>query len=295
MSRAKPFSTFAVPDGRAMPAHIVEWFAQRDGSLDFSTLRARLHELVTEIEPIRIPSRQMWEALQVQKSLGLPFDYAYYWALHFYRAPEKFRKRVEEFNTAVEHSGLLHLARDEEPDVNTLASIIRRGISEARISTAFIESWFKLGELDRQLRELQAANEEMAHLLKVGADEAVIGQRVWYARWLLANANPLEEERRDAESDLADLCRDILRGTRKVPNGWALKQDWFRKLLPSNVSKVEVDLQIKVMEKGAERGLLANRFTRLSNDTVRELAAHPCITADMLPPLMASEFPSKSD
>jgi hypothetical protein len=250
MSQGKPFSTYAVPDERAMPAHVDEWFAQRDASVDFSSLRARLHELVTEIEPIRIPSRQMWEALQVQTSLGLPFDYAYYWALHFYRAPEKFRKRVEEFNTAVEHSGLLHLARDEEPDVNTPASIIRRGISEARISTAFIESWFKLGELDRQLWELRAANEEMAHLLKVGADEAVIGQRVWYARWLLANANPLEEERRDAESDLADLCRDILRGTRKVPNGWALKQDWFRKLLPSNVSKVEVDPQIKVMEKG---------------------------------------------
>ena len=65
-----------------------------DGSVNFSSLRARLHELVTEVEPIRIPSRQMWEALQVQTSLGLPFDYAYYWALHFCRAPEKFRKRV---------------------------------------------------------------------------------------------------------------------------------------------------------------------------------------------------------
>jgi hypothetical protein len=173
MSQAKPFSTYAVSDERAMPAHIVEWFAQRDGSLDFSSLRARLHELVTEVEPIRIPSRQMWEALQVQTSLGLPFDYAYYWALHFYRAPEKFRTRVEEFNTTVEHSGLPHLARDMEPDVTTPASIIRRGISEGRISTAFIYSWFVLGELYGQLCELRGANEEMAHLLKVGADEAV--------------------------------------------------------------------------------------------------------------------------
>jgi len=79
-----------------------------DGLVDFSSLHGRLHELVTEVEPIRIPSRQMWEALQVQTSLRLSFDYTYYWALHFYRAPEKFRKRVEEFNTAVEHSGLTH-------------------------------------------------------------------------------------------------------------------------------------------------------------------------------------------
>ena len=133
MSQARPFSTYAVPDERAMPAHIVEWFAQRDGSLDFSSLRARLHELVTEVEPIRIPSRQMWEALQVQTSLGLPFDYAYYWALHFYRAPEKFRKRVRGVQYGGEHSGLTHLARDKEPDVTTPAWIVRRGISEESI------------------------------------------------------------------------------------------------------------------------------------------------------------------
>jgi len=295
MSKAKPFSTYEVPDERAMPAHVVEWFAQREGSVDFSSLRTRLHEQVTEVEPIRIPSRQMWEALQVQTSLGLPFDYAYYWALHFYRAPEKFRKRVEEFNTAVEHSGLTHLARDEEPDLTTPASIVRRGISEARLSTAFIDSWFVLGELQGRLCELQGANEEMAHLLKVGADEAVIGQRVWYARWLLANAKPLEEKRGDAESDLADLCHDIVRRGRKLPNGWAWKQHWFRKLLPRKEEGSNGGQQFKATQRGARAGLLANRFTRLSNDRVRELAAHPCITADMLPPLMASEFPSKSD
>lgn len=295
MSQARPFSTYGVPDERAMPAHIVEWFAQRERSVDFDSLRAQLHDFVTEIQPIKIPSRQIWEALQVQASLGLPFDYAYYWALHFYRVPEKFRKRVEEFNTAVERSGLTHLARDMEPDVTTPASIVRRGISEARLSTALIDSWFVFGELQGRLCELRGANEEMAHLLKVGADEAVIGQRVWYARWLIAHGNPLEDGRKDAESNLADLCRDIVQRRRQLPDEWVWKLDWFKKLLPREEKASEGSPQFKVIQRGARAGLLASRCTRLSNDEVRKLAAHPCITADMLPPLVASEFPSKSD
>jgi hypothetical protein len=66
------------------------------------------------------------------------------------------------------------------------AAVIRRGIEEARISTAFFNSWFRLGMLYGRLCELRSSNEEMAHTFKGGVAEAVIGQRVWYARWLLA-------------------------------------------------------------------------------------------------------------
>ena len=121
----------------------------------------------------------------------------------------------------------------------------------------------------------------------------MIGQRVWYARWLLANAKPLEKKRGDAESDLADLCRDIVQKRRQLPNKWVWKVKWFKKLLPGKAS--QAGPPNKVTQRGEREGRIVSHFIRFSNKTVRKLAAHPCITADMLPPLMVSEFSSKSD
>jgi hypothetical protein len=281
---------FLAPDAPPYPPHFVRWIVQSEGSVDFASLRAELHNFVTEIEPIKIPSREQWEVLQVLASLGLPFDYRYYWALHFYRAPERFRKRVEDFNAAVERSGLTNLARDEEPDVTSPAAIIRRGINESRISSAFLNSWCHMGLLFGHLLELRAANEEFASVLKAGAHEAVIGQRVWYARWLVVNASPLNTKRQDAESELADLCGDVVHGRRKLPDEWLWKKNWFSKLLPGK-RKALKKVPLQAAERGADRGQLASRFTRLSNETVEGLAAHEGIAADLLPPLTVSEFP----
>jgi hypothetical protein len=281
---------FLAPDAPPYPPHFVKWIVQSEGSVDFASVRAELHKFVTEIEPIKIPSREQWEVLQVLASLGLPFDYRYYWALRFYRSPEKFRRRVEEFNAAVERSGLTNLALDNEPDGISPAAIIQRGINESRISSAFLDSWFHMGLLFGNLLELRAANEEFASVLDAGAHEAVIGQRVWYARWLVANASPLDAKRRDVESELADLCGDVVQGRRKLPDEWVWKKSWFSKLLPAK-RKASKKAPLQVVEKGAEEGQLASRFTRLSNEAVEGLAAHKEITADLLPPLAVSEFP----
>jgi hypothetical protein len=176
-------------------------------------LSTHLHRLVTEIEPIKIPSRERWEGLMVSASLKLPFDYSYFWALHFYRAPENFWRRVEEFNAAVESSGLIQLAHGKEPEFTLPAAIIKRGISDAKISTVFIESWFHLSMLYGRLCELRESNEEFASLLAAGAPQATIGQRVWFARWLIANSYSLERDRQDCPSS------DDLRHITGLPKG----------------------------------------------------------------------------
>jgi hypothetical protein len=276
------------------PQYIIDRLKQEKATLDFDALSARLVRIVAEIEPIKIPSQEMWEGLLVQASLGLPFDYPYYWALHFYKGSDEFRRRVEEFNTAVESSGLVQLARGEKPDFASPAAVIRRGIAKTRMSSAFIDAWFRLGMLYGELSALRALNEGMAHTFKGAVTETTIGQRVWYARCLVANTNLLEKERHDAEFDLAEICEDIVNDRRKLPSNWIWNEDWFRKLLPPEKKAQKDKAQVQVKEKGVEAGLLADRLTRLSNDEIRRLAGHTCITADLLPPLVLSEFPPRS-
>ena len=273
-----------------LPPYLIKQLAQKEATLDYDALSARFHRYTTEIEPIKSPSREMWEGLLVQASLRLPFDYPYFWALHFYKGSGGFRQRVDELNKAVESSGLTQLRHGEEPETISPAAVIRRGIEGARISSAFLDSWIHLARLYGQLIELRATNEEMAHTFEAGATAPVVGQRVWYARWLIAHANPLEEKRQNVESELADLCRDIVRGRRKLPDKWVWKADWFKRLLPAQ-GKAPNGPRFSVAQRGADAGMLASCFTRLSNDTVRKLAAHRYVTADFLPPLAMGEFP----
>jgi hypothetical protein len=52
----------------------------------------------------------MWEAMQVQKSLKIPFDSAYYWGLHAYLGgPRLLERRIEEYNQAIEEAGITRL------------------------------------------------------------------------------------------------------------------------------------------------------------------------------------------
>jgi hypothetical protein len=252
-----PLSALAWVD---FPPYVIDRLAQKEATLDYDELSARLDKLVTEIEPIKIPSQEMWEGLLVQASLKLPFDYSYFWALHFYKGSAEFRRQVEEFNAAVESSGLVQLACDREPDFFSPAAVIRRGIADTKISSAFIDAWFRLGMLSGQLSELRAANEGMTRTFKGGVTENTIGQHVWYARWLLANA---KKERCDAEFDLADICNDIVCGRRKLPSNWIWNEDWFRKLLPSTEGAQREKAQFQVEEKGVEAGLLADRLIRI--------------------------------
>lgn len=52
--------------------------------------------------------------MQVQKSLKIPFDSAYYWGLHAYLGgPRLLERRIEEYNQAIEEAGITRLARGE--------------------------------------------------------------------------------------------------------------------------------------------------------------------------------------
>ena len=60
-----------VPDAPIIThPYLVKLTVTSEGSVDFASLRAELHTFVTEIELIKIPSREEWERLQVQKFLG---------------------------------------------------------------------------------------------------------------------------------------------------------------------------------------------------------------------------------
>jgi hypothetical protein len=102
-------------EATSAPSHFVDWVERRNGGVDFDALLTASHQILMEIEPIRLPSRENWEAMQVQKSLRLPFDFAYYWGLHAYLGDPRLLKRIEEYNQAIEDAGIASLARGEEP------------------------------------------------------------------------------------------------------------------------------------------------------------------------------------
>jgi hypothetical protein len=285
----KPWQEFS--EVTSVPAHFVAWVERRNGGVDFDALRTESHQILVELEPIRLPSREMWELMHLQKSLKIPFDFAYYWALHAYRGDPRLLKRIEEYNQAIEDAGITPLARGEEPAAHSDAAIIQRGISEQRISQAFLDAWFHLGMLFRQLIDLRSANDERAHALENAAAETVIGQRVWYARWVTANSGALLERREDTEADLADLCRTIVTERRKLPPDWVWKAPWFARLLPAE-RQTDRGPSVKATERGANEGLLRTRFTRLTVAQVRALAGHKSITANLLPPLTIGAFPT---
>jgi hypothetical protein len=61
---------FLAPDAPPYSSYLVKLIARSEGSVDFASLRTELYTFVTEIELIKIPSREEWERLQVQKFLG---------------------------------------------------------------------------------------------------------------------------------------------------------------------------------------------------------------------------------
>jgi hypothetical protein len=222
-----------------------------------------------------------------------------YWAYHSYFGSERFRAAIDNYNAEVRISGLVELAQGKAPEENSAASNVVRAIEDKRPSSALLDSWFHFGVLLGRQHELREANRDQRRFyelgLKSGAPSASVGQRVWYARWMLANAHPLEDRRRDVESVLADLCRDIVLKRRKLPETWIWTQDWFKKLLPDEKKEQSGKPRIKATEKGSSKGQLAARFTRLTISDIRRLAGHKFINDSLLPPLVASDFPPKSN
>ena len=256
-------------------------------ALDMGALQKELVDLAHVIEPIAIPSKETWEGMLVEHSLNVTFkNERLYWAYYAYFGSENFRAAVHDYNTEVRFSGLVELAQGKAPERNSPASSVLRAIENKQPSSALLDSWFHFGVLLGRQYELLEANGDHKGLfqrdLKAGAASAAIGQQVWYARWLVKNAKTLARDREGVQSELADLCEDIFYERRKLPAAWIWRADWFERLLPRSKDEWQA-------------GQLASGFTRLRSKTVLTLAAHRCITDDMLPPLVMSKFPRTAD
>jgi hypothetical protein len=265
----------------------------RAETLDLDSLERELIELARVIERINIPSQAAWEGMLVAQSLNLPMeDDRLYWAYHAYCGSERFRRVVDDYNKAVDASGLPDLARGMTPKEGSEVSLVLRAIESGRPSAALLECWFHLGVLVGRQNELLEAHDDQRRFyqinLKSGAPSASIGQHVWYARWLVENCENFKNDRATAEAELTRICRDLVSQRRTIrisnaPDGarplW--KPEWYKKLLkpqrhPSPAGKPE----------------LSDRLTRLTRVQVDRLAKHKHITAALLPPLRVTDFAS---
>jgi len=206
---------------KELSRHLVEWNESRSVALDMDSLRKELTELAHVIEPIAIPSKEAWEGMLVERSLNVPFkNEQLYWAYHAYFGSEKFRAAVDDYNTEVRISGLVELAQRKAPEENSAASNILRAIEDKRPSSALLDSWFHFGVLLGRQHELLEANRDQKGLfqrgLKSGAASATIGQQVWYARWLKIHWLNKRRDRATVESELAEMCNDLVRERRQV-------------------------------------------------------------------------------
>ena len=94
------------------PRWLIDRQESRAETLDLDSLERELMELVRVIERINIPSQAAWEGMLVAQSLNLPMeDDRLYWAYHAYYGSERFRRVVDDYNKAVDASGLPDLAR----------------------------------------------------------------------------------------------------------------------------------------------------------------------------------------
>ena len=146
-TRKRNRKSFSIPfsDLKERPQRLVKGDDCRAMTLDLDRLRWQLMHLAGLIEPIKIPSKEAWEGMLLELSLGLPFkNEDLYWAYHAYFGSERFRAAVDEFNGAVTDSGLVELAQGKAPDENSAASQVLRTIDDKR--SALLDSWFHFGE-----------------------------------------------------------------------------------------------------------------------------------------------------
>jgi hypothetical protein len=290
-TQKRNLKNFLMPDSELneLPPHLAELNESRAMTLDLESLKSELIDLAHAIEPIAIPSKQAWEGMLFERSLNVPFkNERLYWAYHAYYGSERFRAAVDDYNTVVRFSGLVELAQGKAPAENSAASNVLRAIEDKRPSSALLDAWFHFGVLLGRQSELLEAHTDQKGLfqrgLKSGASSTSIGQQVWYARWLEFHWLNEGEDRATVESELAEMCNDVVRMRRKVhrhgehQSPW--EPDWFTKLFEGGRRPAPLEIPE-----------LADRLTRMTRTQIERLSRHAFIPSKLLPPLRAIEFP----
>jgi hypothetical protein len=112
MKRVGPDTTIENLVTERLPRWLIDRQESRTATLDLGSLERELMELARVIERINIPSQAAWEGMLVAQSLNLPKeDDRLYWAYHAYYGSERFRRTVDDYNKAVDASGLPDLGR----------------------------------------------------------------------------------------------------------------------------------------------------------------------------------------
>jgi hypothetical protein len=259
------------------PAYIIDMLKAEQESLDFDELKREFKSMWHSLGPILIPTQEEMDEMFVRKSLGLKsrYDNLFWWyALH--GTSDAYRGLVEDYNTSLAWAGLLGEDQQGPTPESSHVAVISSGLSKGKISTRFIKAWGALGMLSGlYIALIQLGKEEEARSrgdFTAGVKSSNIGQRVWYARWLLANIKDVKKDRGTAEGKLAKICAGMVKGRRRLADEGPWDSHWFGKLL------------------GASGVDLKDRLTRLSESQIRRLADHGRITADLLPPLNESAF-----
>jgi hypothetical protein len=255
---------------------------ERMRAVDFDDLREELRQLTIALEPINLPTKEEWQLILYMESIGQVWGSADpYWWNHEYPSTNDYRARVKEFNEEVERSGIHDRARGVEIREGAPIWVVSKAIEDQKLSSAFIDAWATLNNLMGRLIELREfqASASKVHRKSVAsaARNATLGQHIWYAHWVLKHAPHLEDtERAAADEGIAALCVGIVSKKRALPQDSKWDRKWFGKLLARS-SKDLID-----------------RLTRTNAETLKRLAGHKRITANLLPPLDAAAYPRTS-
>jgi hypothetical protein len=279
--RKKPLAKAPGQDSIAssMPGYLIDTYKEEEKSLDFNKLREEFAQTLALLEPIRIPTQDEIDEFFVLKSIGQASRYDPFWWFAYNARSPGYCELVEEYNESIRSAGLLPGDQSSEFEYSAVA-VVRRSLEEERISTGFVKAWGSLHLIiGRYYSVLQLAEEEESRFraeTRAALKSSIIGQRVWYSRWLLANTADFKKDKDEAINSLLTICVGMAKGKLRLAEPGPWSADWFKKLLD---------------EKHRN---LRDRFTRLTETEIRRLANHGRITADILPPLDEAAFPAAS-
>lgn len=287
--KKKPGAKTEMPVQDDPPDYMPKIVDSEESEPDFAELEHAFRRKLDLLQPIFIPSTEQIDEMSVRTSLGLKSKYdESFWWYYAYATSESYRELVGEYNDRIAALGVPPLVLDPDRPAQVLTqrssaeehchvALIRRGIAEKRISTEFVNAWGRLNlaaGLYHALIHLGKSEEvESRRKFKAGLKSDTIGQRVWYARWLLAHTNNFGKDRGIAEGVLVEICFDMCKARRHLASGGPWKGDWFGKLLGKK-----------------NRDELSESFVRIREPEIRRLAGHTRITNDLLPPLVKGAF-----
>jgi hypothetical protein len=217
-----------------------------------------------------------------------------YWWDHQYPSTNDYRARVKEFNKEVESCGIHDWARGVPIREGCPIWVVSKTIEEQKLSSAFIDAWTNLNILMGRLFELrefqESASKAHRKSVKSAARNATLGQHIWYAHWVLKHARDFENDRPEADDSIRRLCIEIISARRSLPAKSRWDRDWFGKLLAREKRPAGSGKQ-QVLSPGKE---LVDRLTRMNPETLKRLAGHRMIEANLLPPLDVAAYPRAS-